>query len=128
MDQQCLRGNQPNSTRANTQGNLIRNLRTEESRPKPQKLKALAFQHQAKASEKACKEKKKKDQQFGWDRQQKGSTPANGVNAVKTGEQKKKNKDQNHSDKTTHDVSQVTYWNCNQKIHYSNACPEPSKN
>ena len=95
---------------------------------KPQKPKVSAPQHQAEVSEKVHKEKKKKDWWFGLDRQQRGSTPATGVNAAKTGEQKKKNKDQSRSDRATQNVSQVMYWNCNQKKHYSNAYPEPSKN
>ena len=105
IDQQCLRDNQPNFTRASTQGNSIKDLRTEESRSKPKELKTSTPQHQAEASEKARKEKKKKDRQFGRDRQQKGSTPATGVNAAKTVEQKKKNKDWSRSDRRTRDVS-----------------------
>ena len=56
MDQQCLRGNQPNSTRASIKGNSVRDLRTEESWSKPQEPKASAPQHQAEASKKARKE------------------------------------------------------------------------
>ena len=109
MDQWYLRDNQLNSTKASTKGNLIRDSRMEESWSKPQEPKASALQHQAEAFKKARKEKKKKDQQFGRDRQQEGSTSTTGVNAAKTVEQKKKNKNWSRSDRMTQDVSQVTY-------------------
>ena len=84
--------------------------------------------HQAETSEKAHKEKKKKNRRFGREQQQEGATPTIRINIIKTGEQKKKNKDRSCSDMTTQDVSQLMCWNCNQKGHYSNACPKPSKN
>ena len=84
MDQRCLHGNRSNFTKASTKSNSIRDLKTEESRFKPQEPKISALQHQAEASEKARKEKKKKDQRFGRERWE-GSTPANGVNIAHTG-------------------------------------------
>ena len=126
MDQRCLRGNRPNSTRASTQGNLIRDPRTEESRSKPQEPKASAPQHQAEASEKARKEKKKKDRRFGRDRERReGSTPATGVNTAQTGEPHQKKKKKYRSDKPPCDTSQIKYYNCQKMGYYATTCPEP---
>ena len=83
MDQQCLRGNRPNSTKASTQGNSVRDPRTEESQSKPQEPKASAPQYQAKASDKAWKEKKKERRQKDRERRE-GSTSATKVNSAYT--------------------------------------------
>ena len=102
----------------------------EESRSKRLEPKISTPQHQIEAFENVHKEIKKKDRRFGRDWQLEGSTPATGVHVAKPGEQgqKKKNKNRCRSDKMTDDVSQVMYWNCNQKEYYSNTYPKPSKN
>ena len=130
IDQNCPRGSRPaNFTVGKSQSSAIKNPQTEE--PKVRGTKSASGPPQRfnnnELFDKAQKEKKNKQYQKDWERQ-KGSTPATRVNAVKMSEQKKKNKDLSHSDRMTRDVNQDTYWNCNQKGHYLNACPEPSKN
>ena len=126
MDQRCLRGNRPNSTKASTQGNSIRDPRTEESRSKPQEPKASAPQHQAEASEKARKEKKKKDRRRDRERRE-GSTPATGVNTAQTGEPHQKKKKKHRSDKAPRDTSQIKCYNCQKMGHYATTYSEPKK-
>ena len=87
IDQECLRGNWPNSTKASTQSNSIKDSRTEKPWFKLQEHKASAPQYQAEASENARKKKKKEDQWFGQDQKHESSTPATKVNIAKFGEQ-----------------------------------------
>ena len=75
-----------------------------------------------KPSDKARKDKKKKQHIDKRDsREPKDSTTsASGVNAAEVGgKERRRNKK---------DVSEITYFNCNKKEHYSNRCPEPPKN
>lgn len=39
MDQQCLRGNRPNSTKASTQGNFMKDPRVDEPKARPQEAR-----------------------------------------------------------------------------------------
>lgn len=61
---------------------------------------------------------RRRDQDQG-QRQREGFTPATGVNAAQDGKpnQKKNNKNQNCSDRTSRDLSQVKCYNC-QKMGY----------
>lgn len=77
-------------------------------------------------------QKKKKDcqQRNQQQKPQKGSTSAIGVNTAKPEEpkQKKKNRDQNRSNKTLYDISHITCYNCKKKDYYLNACIKYLKN
>ena len=57
----------------------------DEPKAQPQEAQSQQQQQQVEASEKACKEKKKKGWRYGQDNQ-KSSTPATGINVVKASE------------------------------------------
>ena len=85
-------------------------------------FKALVATQESEPFDKARKDKKKrhhKDKRNS--REPKDYTSTSGINKAKIngGGKKRRNKK---------DVSEITYFNCNKKGHYSNKCPEPPKN
>ena len=119
MDQRCPRGNRPAySTVAKSQAPSTRASRDDpvEKLPPPSALKpsnSLPAGSSETSDKKARREKKKHrrlDQQRDQGRKDTSSTPATGANSG-----------------TRKDMSQITYFNCNKKGHYSRNYSEPRK-
>ena len=121
-DQICLWGSQLAYTIAHkvqTQGSLKDHHRDDY---KASKGPVSTPAQDSEPSDKAKKDKKKKKhyQDKRDSRKPKDSTgPNSEFNAAKVGGKREKNKK---------NVSEITYFHCNKKRHYSNKCPEPPKN
>ena len=128
IDQQCLRGSRPNSTKASTQGNSIKNPKVDKPKAWPQEVQPQQQQQQQQQQqgEATNRPQKKKGRQF-CQKQCRGSISATGVNAAQPGKPKKKNNDKICSDRTARDLSQVKCYNYQKIRHYSRKCPK-SKN
>ena len=118
-DHQVLRGSQPTHTTAHkvqTQGVVTCG---DESKAK---ASAPAPAQDSEPFDKFKKDKKKKHHKEKKDsREPKNSTtPVSGVNAAEVGSKGRR--------RNQKDVSEITCFNCNKKGHYSNKCPQPSKN
>ena len=87
-NQHCFQGSRPSAAKISTQGQLMKNPRVEELKPKSLKRKISAPQcsNSAETSEKAQKEKKKKEKREGRNRKRKpqDTTPATEVNTINT--------------------------------------------
>ena len=116
IDQRCPRGNRL-ATLTKSQTSSAWDPRDELSK-KAQNLKpshSWRSENSKTSNPKARKEKKKK---YRREQAQKdsGSTPATSVNMTEA------------SGQACKDMSQISYYNCTKKGHYSRNCPEPKKN
>ena len=123
-DLQVLQGNRPTHTTAHkvqTQGAGKDHCGDDSKASKGSaSAPASASTQGSEPSEKAKKDKKFWRDKRGPREPKDSTTPASGVNAAEVGSKgRRKNKK---------DVSEITCFNCNKKGHYSNSCPEPSKN
>ena len=92
-NQHCFQGSWPSTTKASTQGQLMKNPKVEEPKSRPQESKASGFQHSnsAETSKKARKEKKKNNRQNKRNcHTQKGSISATRDNNTNANNSKKK--------------------------------------
>ncbi len=83
---------------------------------------------QSEASDKVRKDRKKKWQKKKQERKEvssEGNLQAIGSNAVAS--EKKKSNQNRGQNRGQQNLSQVTYWNCDKKGHYSTNCTEPPK-
>lgn len=112
------------NTRSSNFGILLKDFRAKI----PKKLKASAsYTILAKVSNKAHKNKKKYQHSYNQDGKEQKSYKrtilATKVNALESGYKKKKKKK-----KTKQNISQVTYYKCDKKEHYSSTCSYLTKN
>ena len=133
MDQRCPRGNRPvHTTVAKFQASATRDPRDEPSATRDEPSEKvqnpkLFHSHSSRShssrsedgetSDKEARKEQKKQRRLDHERARKdsGSTPATGVNASGTSGGARK------------DLSQVTYYNCNEKGHYSRNCSESER-
>lgn len=100
----------------------MRDPRTKNSKPENQKTKPAVAQILSTKTFNKTRKKKKKDchnckQEHGQKWKAEDFTPTMGVNTVNT------NSDSKKRNRPDQDISQVIYWNCNQKSHYSTKYP-----